>query len=246
MPYLKLRSSLRFLGLDVYRYSITSSSHARLKNFISLMKIDLVLDVGANTGQTGDELRNSLGYRNKIHSFEPLSSAFSELKRNSAQDPLWDVHNVALGSSSGEVEINVANNSQSSSLLPMSKLHSDAAPESAIKGSERITVRTLDEILSGIRGDAENIYMKCDTQGFELEVLKGGKRSLPSISLIQMEMSTEELYQGCPLIGEVITFMYDRDFAMVDIKAGFTDPMTGQMLQCDGLFVNKSHSIQLR
>lgn len=246
MISLKFRSSLRALGLDVHRYTITSSNHARLKNFIHSMGTDLVLDVGANIGQTGDELRHSLGYDKTIHSFEPLSSAFAELKANVEIDPLWHAHNVALGSSAGKVEIHVANNSQSSSLLPMRKRHSDAAPESAIKGTEHIAVRTLDEVLPEIRQDAQNIFLKCDTQGFELEVLRGGQKSLPDIGLVLLEMSTEELYEGCPLLGDVIAYMYDHGFAMVDVKAGFADPETGQMLQCDGLFINLTLSPRTR
>jgi len=110
---------------------------------------------------------------------------------------------MALGSTTDLVEINIAGNSESSSLLQMEERHHRAAPDSAIIGTEKVQVKPLDEVLPDLRGDAQNIYMKCDTQGFELEVLKGAKASLSALRLIQLELSSEELYAGAPLIGDV-------------------------------------------
>lgn len=233
-----LRDLARSFGIDVSLYKITSSSHARLKNYIRSQKIDLVLDVGANAGQTGQELRKNLGYAGVIHSFEPLSAAYAKLQAASSNDAKWHTHNLALGSTAGSVEINIAGNSESSSLLKMQDRHQSAAPNSAIMATEDVQVQTLDAVLPELRGTAQNIYMKCDTQGFELEVLKGAKSTLPGIKMIRLELSSEELYEGAPLIGDLVTFMYDNGFTMVDIKAGFSDPNTGQMLQADGLFLN--------
>ena len=238
-----IRSGLRRLGYDVSKYTITSNSHARLRNYLKQLKIDLVLDVGANTGQSGAELRGTLGYRGVIHSFEPLAEAFAALQAAAARDPRWTAHHCALGQRTGRATIHVAGNSQSSSLLPMTERHSSAAPGSQISSREEIETRRLDEVLPEIRAEirdgAQRLYLKCDTQGFELEVLRGAGAALAEISLVRLELSTEDLYSGAPLIGEVIAFMYDHGFALADIKAGFADPQTGQMLQCDGLFLNK-------
>jgi len=76
-----LRDLARSFGIDASFYNITSSSHARLKNYLSSQKIDLVLDVGANTGRTGQELRKGFGYAGAIQSFEPLSAAFCKAAR---------------------------------------------------------------------------------------------------------------------------------------------------------------------
>lgn len=51
-------------------------------------KIDLVLDVGANRGQFATALRDELGYRGRIVSFEPLKDVFPLLQQAAAQDPL--------------------------------------------------------------------------------------------------------------------------------------------------------------
>src|SRR5262245_27620242 len=89
---------------------------------VKLMKnrgIGLVLDVGANRGQFGKLLRQ-LGFRGRIVSFEPLKDAFATLRRLTANDPLWECHNLALGDSDRTASINISANSYSSSFLPVS------------------------------------------------------------------------------------------------------------------------------
>ena len=54
-------------------------------------KIDLVLDVGANTGGFAKDLR-SFGYKNHIVSFEPVKQTHGKLEENSKFDKKWLVH----------------------------------------------------------------------------------------------------------------------------------------------------------
>src|SRR5215470_941975 len=79
-------------------------------------RINVVLDVGANTGQFALFLR-SLGYRGRIVSFEPLTEAFAALQRNGAGDTNWSLHNLALGDVETTATINISANSQASSFL---------------------------------------------------------------------------------------------------------------------------------
>src|SRR2546430_1727331 len=63
-----------------------------LQRRLTLMKksgIDLVIDVGANQGQFARTMRDQLGYRGRIVSFEPLTHAFAALLRTAAGDPSW-------------------------------------------------------------------------------------------------------------------------------------------------------------
>ena len=67
--------------------------------------------------------------------------------QSSAEDHLWDVYpRCALGDHDGEVEINIAGNSESSSILPMLEAHLSAAPESAYEGKEIAPIKTLDAV----------------------------------------------------------------------------------------------------
>ena len=129
------------VGLDITPFSAASHPVARKRLLLDSHKISLVLDVGANTGQFARRLRSDLGYRNRIVSFEPLSAAFRELERSAHGDPRWEVFRLALGDTEEDREINIANNSCSSSLLAMLPSHLKSAPEARYVGKETITIK---------------------------------------------------------------------------------------------------------
>ncbi len=231
-----LRRLIRKTGYDITRFPTDPESMSRRKKFFEAMSFDTVLDVGANSGIFGEYTRKKIGYKNKIVSFEPLSSAFSALKVKADRDPNWSAYNYALGADNAKREINIAGNSYSSSLLRMLPTHVDAAPHSRYVGKEWIEIKTLD----GIRDTAFNltgkIYLKIDTQGFEKAVLMGAQESLASIDTIQLEMSLVPLYAGESLYNEMYSYLQQRGFGLIDIEIGFTDPTTGRLLQVDGIF----------
>lgn len=88
-----------------------------------------MIDVGAHLGEYGLELRRE-GCRGCTISVEPIKSSYSALAERTGGDSLWHRVNAALGSSEGEISINVAGDLVSSSILPMTATHSDAMPPS--------------------------------------------------------------------------------------------------------------------
>ena len=76
----------------------------------------VVLDVGANAGQYGRELR-TLGYRGRIVSFEPQPGPFAALEAASTADPAWTAVLLALGAEAGTAQMNVSALDVSSSTL---------------------------------------------------------------------------------------------------------------------------------
>lgn len=202
--------------------------------------IDLVLDVGANTGQFASEIRQC-GYVGRIVSFEPLSTAHGELLQSSAGDPLWVAYpRCALGDQAGEAEINIAGNSESSSILPMLESHRNAAPESAYQGKEIVPIKTLDAVAGPYLKDARAAFLKIDTQGFEWQVLDGARETLPSIKGILVELSLVPLYEGQHLWREVIDRLEAEGFTLWAFKPVFYDKATGRTLQVDGIFYRTS------
>ncbi len=211
-------------------------SLARRKQLFDAYSIDVVLDVGANTGQYAHELRRKLEFKHRIISFEPLKDEYETLSGNAAHDPLWSTHNFALGDTSTRTVIHVAGNSYSSSLLDMLPAHAEAAPESKYVDDQSIEVKTLDSIFGDMCQSYREVYLKLDTQGFESRVLKGAQRSLPRIGTIQMEMSLIPLYRGEVLFDDLYQVMKDSGYTLVSIEPGFSDPRTGRLLQFDGIF----------
>jgi FkbM family methyltransferase len=232
----EVRRHLWNLGWDIARFSPTSNPIARRKQLLRAYGVDLVLDVGANTGQFAQQLRHDYRYRGRIVSFEPMSAAFGKLKGHAAGDATWETLNFALGDAPGSQEINVANNSISSSLLSMLPTHRKFSPKSTTIGREQVEIRTLDEVFPSLRKDAKSVYLKIDTQGFESLVIAGARESLKEIATVQMEMSLIHLYDGEILFAEMCQLMQSKGYTLVAIETGFSDRVTGQLLQVDGIF----------
>ena len=229
-----IRYFVRKLGYDITRFTYKHPT-VRLKKILQSCGINLVLDVGASIGQTGELLR-SINYKGKIVSFEPLSSAYKELLCNTKGDKSWEAHNFALGNKNGKVLINIAGNSYSSSILDMLPSHVKFAPESKYIGQEEIEVKTLDSIFSSLCNQSDNIYLKIDTQGFEINVIKGAEKSLQFIDTIQLEMSLIPLYKNELLYNEMNHFLYQLGYSLISIEPGFSDKDTGRLLQVNGFF----------
>jgi len=231
-----IRIFFRKQGLEIRRYVPPTSPTEGLVASLRKFDIDLVLDVGANKGQFASEIRH-WGYGGKIVSFEPLSQVHGELLRSSAGDPLWEVcPRCALGDHNGEVEINIAGNSDSSSILPMLESHKSAAPESAYQGKENVPIKTLDAVAGQYLKDARSVFLKIDTQGFEWHVLDGARETLPNVRGVLVELSLVPLYEGQHLWREVINRLEAEGFTLWAFKPVFSDQATGRTLQVDGVF----------
>lgn len=208
----------------------------RRRKLLHTYGIDLVIDVGANAGQFAREMRHTLEYSGRIVSFEPLQSAFQDLQNNALDDANWEVVNLGLGERNEQRVLNIAGNSYSSSLLPMLDAHANAAPESMYIGSEVIEIATLDTVFDRMRGDARSIYLKIDTQGFEMPILLGAEKALPHINTIQLELSLTPLYKGQALYLDICRWLQERGYELVSVEPGFSDSESGRLLQIDGVF----------
>lgn len=231
----QLKRLLRKYGLDLIRYNTRSSPVARQIRLFQYFQIDLVFDVGANTGGFVHELRKT-GYEGRIVSFEPLSEAFAQLEIEASRDAYWDVVHTGLGRSTEQKTIHVAKNSESSSFLEMSNRHAKTFPQSIFIGSEVVAVDRLDSVFSEYYRDDDHVFLKIDTQGYEQHVLDGGSDSLDNILGIQVEMSLVPLYEGESRLVELVSFLEDRGYQLMSLAPVIDDPSTGQLLQVDGLF----------
>ncbi|MGZ6555150.1 MAG: FkbM family methyltransferase, partial [Bacteroidia bacterium] len=178
------------------------------------------------------------GYKNKIVSFEPLSSVHSIIEKESKKYTNWTVaKRCAIGAKKEEIEINISANSVSSTLLNMLDSHIEGAPESKIIGKEKVQVYPLDEIGLDYTANAKNIFLKIDVQGFEQEVLKGAQLMIDKAKGIEMEISLIPLYENQNwLLPQVLEYMTAKGFVMTSIVPAFTDNKTGKVLQCNGIF----------
>ncbi|MGH3001566.1 MAG: FkbM family methyltransferase [Gaiellaceae bacterium] len=208
----------------------------RLGRFLGANAIETVLDVGANRGQFGSELR-SAGFRGRIISFEPLGRPFALLAEAAAVDPLWEAHQLALGGAREQRSMNVAANSASSSFLDIAGTHLTAAPEARTVSAEQVTTVRLDDLAAELAFDPGSTLLKLDVQGFHLAVLEGATAILNDLAAVQCEISVVPLYLGEPQLIDVLCDLRGRGFELVELEPGFYDPAEGRILQFDGRFV---------
>ena len=226
------KSLLHAFGVDLRRYP-NRDIEITLNTLAQSRKIGLIVDVGANTGQFALGMR-AVGYAGDIVSFEPMGDAFRALSKHAARDNRWSVRQAAVGAEATQMTINVAANSYSSSLLPMTQEHLAAAPESTTMGHEVVEVVRLDSQFD--RNDGP-LILKIDTQGFESQVLDGLGLLEDQVQVISLELSFVELYTGQMLFDELLQRIRSMGFLPWWFQPEFIDPTTRQMLQVNGVFV---------
>jgi len=229
-----MRPFLRRFDARVSRWS-KSYEYQRVR-YMRDEGVVAVVDVGANAGQYGTQLRAD-GYPCRVLSVEPLETAFRHLARCAAEDPLWDCVQCGLGAQDGEAMLSVSANGYSSSMLPILDSHVDAAPASRYEGVQRTAVRTLDSVVDEWDEGEGAIGLKLDVQGYESEVLRGASGTLPRVAFLEIELSLVPLYEGQPLFIDMIEYVRDLGFSLVNVDSGFADPRTGRALQMDGIFL---------
>ena len=232
-----VQNLLRRLGWDVRRVGYPSSEEVLLKQFLTVARPNVVLDVGANVGQYGLSLRKC-GFDGRIVSFEAVASVHARLSAVAARDHDWLVAPCcALGRTMGETHINVAANSVSSSLLPMRDAHLQASPHSAYVAREAVRIERLDDVAEPLLPKDGRLLLKVDTQGYEEEVLAGADRILKNVSAMQLELSLAPLYQGAPDLRRILELCDGLGFQLHGLIPGFFEEKTGRLLQMDGLFL---------
>ena len=198
------RQSRKNIAL-VHRFLGEFLLEEQLSAILRELRINCVIDVGANVGQFGRTLRR-VGYQGRIASFEPLDEFATKLRRRAARDHDWHVREHALGDEDTTAEINATPGAALSSLLPPSEFGKEWSRKLGTAVKREITIRRLDgvidEVLSGI--DEPRIYLKLDTQGYDLLAFRGAGDRVKDVLAMQSEVSCLPIYDGMPELEEQI------------------------------------------
>lgn len=212
----KLRNGMRRAGYEIVAVSGQKNLLAlHVSELFAQRGVNCVFDVGAREGEYGLWLRRN-GYRGRIVSFEPVASNARVLAARAADDAQWDVHVSALGAENGSATINVTELTHFSSFRSPSTLSRETfGDESAVTRTETVRVQRLDTVfdaaVSGLRDPS--VYLKMDTQGWDLEVLKGATASRTKIVALQSEVSVRAFYQESPTM--IDSFEQIRQYGFV-------------------------------
>jgi FkbM family methyltransferase len=108
--------------------------------------------------------------------------------------------------------------------------------------STAMEMMTLDDITRGTRFERAD-FLKLDVQGYELEVLKGAEHVLGSVEAVMMEVNLIAVYEGAPLVHEVVAYMAARGFRVYDVCTFFRRPYDNALWQMDMIFVRADSAL---
>jgi FkbM family methyltransferase len=213
---------------------IGQSALADMKRFVGAKARPLILDVGANTGQTVKRFRKAFP-ASVIHSFEPSQRIFAQLKTNIADRKEVFAWNAAMGSAAGKQTFLENTHSDMSSFLELSK-----TGWGKIEQKSTVDVWTVDQFLEE-HGIGFVDILKSDTQGYEFEVFKGAEQAMRGnrIGLLYFEFIFSDMYQGLARFDEVFGHLADRGFLLVSIYD--INHQNNLASWIDALFVNREY-----
>jgi FkbM family methyltransferase len=241
LPKKLLKKSVGFFGLEIHRKKkvsergLRASMHGCLRQALQNgLKPKTIIDVGAARGTPAlyevlPKVRHIL--------IEPIEEYIPHL--NSLIGSLNEAEYLiaAATSTPGNIVINVHPDLVGSSLYKEDE-------DSNVNGFERtIPAMTLDQICWDRSTDGPYL-IKIDTQGAELDVLKGAHTVLKDTEFVILEVSLFEFFKGGPQIYDCMTFMKECGFVTYDILDLQYRLLDGAMSQVDIAFVRKQSHLR--
>jgi len=171
-----------------------------------------IIDVGVARGTPGLYARYPNSYLLLIDPMEESVPFMQQITRNRKGQFLC----VALGSKSGQLDMQLETVENDKVVLARTSALERTPQTSKINAkyiSRTVNMKTLDQVVK--ESDISQPFLvKIDTEGFELEVLKGGTKTLKSASGVIVECSIAHRFVGGYEFADLIAFMNDNEFRL--------------------------------
>lgn len=172
-------------------------------------KPDVVIDVGVDYGTPW---LYDLYPDSKFILIDPQKNAENRLKQKPEN---YIFVNKALGAEKGKLELIQKRNNAKSTLLHGTPLVS-AKKRAQITDRYEVDVTTLDSVIDDLKIQGE-IGLKIDTEGYELEVIKGLDKHKDKVSFIMAEVSVRDRFYNSYNFSELVSEFYMRGFRFYNI-----------------------------
>jgi hypothetical protein len=176
------------------------------KDLIEGLKIKGVLHIGSHNCEE-EFFYNSLNIKNIIW-VDALNTKQEEKRENIYEALITDKDNV-------EYTFNISNNTESSSIFDM-KTHSHYHPDTYYVDTKKLKSTTIDTFYKNNDIDVGKYDMwNICIQGSELLALLGGSNNISSLKAIYIKIYTTEIYEGCPMINDIDSYLSGFNFSRV-------------------------------
>jgi FkbM family methyltransferase len=229
-----IESALGNKGIYV---SKTPTLVAALRTFLHANDINIIFDVGAYNGAYCRLLRDRVGYRGQIVSFEPCAESFRSLAERMRGDKNWRGFRFGLSDTETTATLNKFSMGEFNSILNLKDTGISAYELDSTPISETIQLRTLEttwqEVIAGI--DHPRCFLKIDTQGHDLAVAHGAANVLPFIHGIQSELPSVKIYEGMKSMPQALQAYADLGFVPFGFYPVSVVPSYGSAFEFDVL-----------
>jgi len=195
-------------------------------------EVRTLVDVGVAHGTP--ELYNSFKF-DSLLLVEPIQEYESDIRKiverfGAIYEP------IALGSEIGEVEINVnMDRMVRSSIYKRTELTST----SDIYSTQKVKIGKLDDLIQ--KHQLRPPYgIKIDTEGHELEVLKGSVKTLKDADFVITETSVQKRFEESYRFADLVCYMRDQGFSVSNILSAEADG-SGLVRYMDILFIRQKN-----
>ena len=209
----------------------------------------VIVDIGASGGIDPRWGKTTEFYKGIL--FEPDPGEFNALKKNSDNNLI--VLNSALADSKKEVEFHLCKKQMVSSIYPPNFNLLNKFPEAERFNVEKIIHLNTDTLDNQLKKEGINEvdFIKIDTQGYELSILKGSSACIENVIGLEVEVEFEPMYIGQPLFSEVDSYVKNRGFVLIDLKRYYwkrnnnknTGNSKGQIIFGDALYFKSPEQI---
>lgn len=236
-----------FVKNNRYYKSLISKYNPTLEEILSglihFSDLRLVIDVGANSGQTIEQMLD-LNKNVNIHSFEPTPDLYIQLVNKYKYKNNITIQNFALGIENGEVEFNISDFSPTNSILkPNLERYREYENNlfNILNQTKKVIIKQqkFDDYYSILLKEKIIDIFKTDTQGYDFYVLQGAASSLKNIKMVIVELQFLEFYNNSPNFSKVINSLYEHDFFLYSIFD--VNKKNNQWIECNALFLNKNY-----
>lgn len=228
-----VKKVLRSLGYEIVKAYRTPARHTIAEAMRHLARLgyspSTVIDVGAASGTP--ELLEVFPESQYLW-IEPLKEFEGSLK-GLATRYRGEYIISACGRERGETGFHVH------PYLEGSSIFSEAEGAAADGQLRQVPMCRLDELIESHQFQDE-VLLKVDVQGAELEVLEGAGVFLSRFEVVLLEVSLFRFMVTNPDLCDVITYMKSKGFVAYDIVGGKTRPLDGALAQIDIVFVKEN------
>jgi FkbM family methyltransferase len=223
-------------GVHIFRNTLPRGCNITedIINFSNYYKIEIhsIFDIGANIGQTILEFKE-LFPSAQLYCFEPIRSTYDKLKKNVSHINNINTYNMGCGSSNKSLKVQEALRSDLFSLVQKDY-------ENKSKKHSNINLISLDNFTRN-KNIKKISILKIDTEGYDLEVLKGAQNLLKqqNIEFIQVETKISGNCNRFVQANEFVNFLDKYDYDLIGIYDQYGWHRFSPLLFCNALFMKR-------